>query len=115
MALMANISREEFNNIVKNTTDRAVALLTKKNAAYSAGVDDPLHNFRKAANLQGVSIREAAAGMMAKHTVSVFDLCMRDDLDDMATWDEKILDHINYLLFLRAMATEEYTAMEIKG
>ena len=49
-------------------------------------------------------------GMMAKHTVSVYDLA--NDVDKGADiplemWDEKIGDSINYLLLLNALVRED--------
>jgi hypothetical protein len=82
------------------------------------GATDRLHNFRVAAELQGIEPRNALAGMMAKHTVSIYDMCCSDAYFTQAQWDEKITDHINYLLLLSAMVKEgqwteyEYTPVE---
>ena len=56
--------------------------------------------------------------MMAKHTVSVYDLINDYDAGietSVDMWDEKIGDHINYLLLLTAMIYEkesEQTSVE---
>ena len=60
-----------------------------------------------AAGLQGCLPREALGGMMAKHTVSVYDMINSCDTFPIALWDEKITDHINYLLLLKAIVVEE--------
>lgn len=69
--------------------------------------EDRLHNFRVAAVLQRVSAKDALAGMMAKHTVSVYDMCGSEETFSQELWDEKITDSINYLLLLRALIQEE--------
>lgn len=68
--------------------------------------EDRLHNFKVAAELQGVDMLEACAGMMAKHTVSIYDMCGSDEPFYAEQWDEKITDHINYLILLRAIVYE---------
>ena len=69
--------------------------------------EDRLHNFRVAAVIQRVSAKDALAGMMAKHTVSVYDMCGSEETFSQELWDEKITDSINYLLLLRALVQEE--------
>jgi hypothetical protein len=49
---------------------------------------------------------EACAGMMAKHTVSIYDMCGSEEPFYAEQWDEKITDHINYLILLRAIVYE---------
>lgn len=44
---------------------------------------------------------------MAKHTVSIYDMARSDDSFSLEKWDEKITDHINYLILLRAVVVEE--------
>ena len=71
--------------------------------------DDRLHNFKVAAELQNCTPIKALAGMMCKHTVSVYDLV--NDVENGKTvpielWNEKIGDSINYLLLLTALIEE---------
>lgn len=93
-----------FDNIVKSTVDRCLNTLIVKAKEYAT--EDRLHNFRQAAHLQGISQRQALAGMMAKHTVSVYDMCSGGEYPP-EMWDEKICDSINYLLLLRVMVEDE--------
>lgn len=105
---MKKMTRDEFEHEIERVLKKATETLTQKNTGYSEqGDGDPFHNFRVAAELQGITPKQAAAGMLAKHTVSVYDLCAKEDVSDKEVWDEKIQDHINYLLFIRAMAEEE--------
>lgn len=95
-----------FATVVRNQLKRSEDVLLDKSDEYATS-QDRLHNFRVAASIQGCSNKEALGGMLAKHTVSIFDM-IRDDVDvSVAMWDEKITDHINYLLLLRAMVEEE--------
>lgn len=68
---------------------------------------DRLHNFKVTAALQGSSPRQALAGLMAKHTVSIYDMCKTDKVYPPEMWNEKITDHMNYLILLRAILYEE--------
>jgi hypothetical protein len=83
--------------------------MLSKNDHYARG-DDKLHNFKKAAAFSpGKSQESALAGMLLKHTVSIFD--MVGDIAEgkhakLELWEEKVLDHINYLILLYAMIVE---------
>jgi hypothetical protein len=78
-------------------------LITK---AREYATEDRLHNFKVAAALQGCTPAQALAGMMAKHTVSVYDMARNGREYPQALWDEKITDSINYLLLLAAVVRE---------
>ena len=101
------LSNSNFTDVIDGQIHTCKSYLTSKADEYAADVDR-LHNFRTAASLQGVSMREALSGMMAKHTISVFDLCRSEQSAPLAMWEEKITDHINYLLLLRAVVQEEH-------
>ena len=45
----------------------------------------------------------ALAGMMAKHIISIYDMCFSDRKTfELAVWEEKITDSLNYLFLLKA-------------
>lgn len=96
----------EFNKITQEQLEYCLSLLGVKNQEYTPDGDDRLHTFAVAAALQGCSKKAALAGMMAKHTVSVYDMCQSGEYSK-ERWVEKITDSINYLLLLRAMIEEE--------
>lgn len=96
---------EQFEKIVQEQINRCTSVLIDKAKEYATA--DKLHNFKVAAQLQGITPRQALTGMMAKHTVSVYDMCNSGNDYPMELWDEKITDHINYLLLLRAVVEEE--------
>lgn len=95
---------ERFNEVVKARIDKCLNVLCKKANEYAT--EDRLHNFKVAAKLQACTPITALAGMMAKHTVSVYDLARDQEYGAIIPkemWDEKIGDSINYLLLLTAL------------
>lgn len=101
------MSNEEFNKVVDEQLSHCRELLCKKGLEYDSDANDRFHSFKVAAKLQNETPAEALAGMMAKHTVSIYDL-IHTGSSDLTIWTEKITDHINYLLLLKAMLMDEY-------
>lgn len=99
------MTTEQFNTIIENQQKRCTDILITKAKEYAT--EDRLHNFKVAAALQMTTPVNALAGMLAKHTVSIYDMCRSDKTYPEAIWDEKITDHINYLLLLKALTIEE--------
>lgn len=99
---------EDFNTNLAYIHGRIDNVLAAKGDEYAGEIDkDRLHNFKVAAGMQGVTYKEALAGMMAKHTTSIYDMIADGRDYSLEKWDEKILDHINYLILLRALVVEE--------
>ena len=101
------MTNKDFNKIVDEQINYCQSLLCKKGVEYDADSDDRLHSFKVASALLGETPRQALAGMMAKHTISIYDL-IRTGSPDLTIWTEKITDHINYLLLLKAVIMDEY-------
>lgn len=101
-----------FKEVVDQQIERSRNVLIAKGKEYDSNENDRLNSFKVAAALEGKTQIEALAGMMVKHTVSVFDMCKNPGLYGPNEWNEKITDHINYLLILRAMVEEEQEAIE---
>ena len=97
---------KDFNEVVQSQLDYCKQLLITKGQEYSLD-EDRLLVFKRAAELQGESPKQALCGMMAKHIISIYDMCMSDQTFDDAKWTEKITDAMNYLLLLKAMVKEE--------
>jgi hypothetical protein len=95
-----------FNAVVDTQLDRSRALLTEKSTSYNTD-GDRLAAFKTAAVTQGITPKQALAGMMVKHTGSIYKMIHEDSTMPVAVWEEKIMDHINYLLNLRALVAEE--------
>lgn len=94
-----------YNRIITTMISHCTDTLIHKAKEYAT--DDRLHNFKQAAHLQNITPMQALGGMMAKHTVSVYDMIATGETYPLELWDEKIGDSINYLLLLRAMVEEE--------
>ena len=99
------MTSEVFNEHLKYMTAVSVDTLKDKAKEYATN-GDRLHNFKVASGIQGVTSQAALAGMMAKHTVSVYDMCESGERHPDWMWQEKITDSINYLLLLNAMVRE---------
>jgi hypothetical protein len=95
----------EFNQVIGDQIERCSETLIRKEKEY-ASETDRLSAFKVAARLQGITEKQALAGMMAKHTTSVYDMISGNHIYTEEMWDEKIGDHINYLLLLRAIVAE---------
>lgn len=100
---------EEFNQLVEAVFDRCRGTLCKKAEEYAQD-HDRLHNFKQAAALKQESSVKALGGMLAKHTISIYDLINAFDPEkpyDPELWREKITDHVNYLVLLEALLLDQ--------
>lgn len=102
------MTQDIFARIVETQIQYCKELLGCKGDEYDTSGNDRLHAFKSAAVLQHESQKQALAGMMAKHSVSIYDMIAREDENfSKEKWIEKITDSINYLLILRAIIEEE--------
>jgi hypothetical protein len=95
-----------FNKVLEDEIQRVTDILGIKSGEYASD-SDKLHNFKASASLQGITPIEALRGKMAKHTISIYDMIASKQPYSVEKWDEKITDHINYLILLRALVIEE--------
>jgi hypothetical protein len=98
---------DQFTDVLDAQVQRVRDVLVVKAAEYAT--EDRLANFKKAAHLRGSTMPQAIAGMMVKHTVSVYDMVDSGKPYSIEVWDEKITDHINYLILLRAAVVDTPT------
>lgn len=96
---------ETFSQIIDNQIKQCLRILNSKGEKYAP--DDKLHNFRVAAELEHCTMEQALAGMMAKHTISIYDMIASGQYYEREEWNEKISDHINYLLILAAILRDD--------
>ena len=101
---------EEFNKLVDYIVeDKIKPVMCAKSSEYARG-GDKLYNFKRSAEIDGISPIEALRGMDLKHRTSISD--MLDDVENIQhsrkLWEEKIVDHINYMLLLYALLFERY-------
>ncbi len=98
------MNAEQFNTVLNEQIDTIKGILQSKAKEYAT--DDRLHNFKVAAEIQNCTPEQALAGMMAKHTISVYDMINSGGDYSVEQWSEKITDHINYLILLKALVKE---------
>ena len=107
------MNKELLDTVVNEQIERCRELLIVKAEEYAP--EDRLANFKKAASAQGVTLKQALGGMMAKHTISIYDMIWSGEEYDFEKWEEKITDHINYLLLLNAILEEEVVEGALEG
>lgn len=101
----------EMNMIIDEQLNMCKALLVDKGFEYAFAETDRLQAFKTAAAVQNTTPMKALAGMMAKHTISIYDM-IEHGVSDPLKWEEKITDHINYLLLLKCLNMDELRASE---
>lgn len=101
------MTQSRFQEIFEKQKKLCEDTLNKKKDEYAINESDRLGMFRTAAKLQNCTPREALAGMLAKHIVSVYEMCRSRADVSVQVWEEKITDSINYLFLLRALIEEE--------
>lgn len=104
------ITQKEVNAVFDEQVKRCAAVLQKKTKEYTGDDVDRLGAFKAAAALQHTTQERALAGMLAKHIVSLYDMCFADSVSyEESMWDEKITDSLNYLFLLKAVVKEGNT------
>lgn len=107
------MNSDEFNKVLKDTSDKIVSVLGAKSDEYVFD-GDRLRNFKIAAQIMNSTPEKALISFMTKHITSIFD--MVDSLPEkdfpMGLWDEKIIDIINYMILLRALCVERIEGSE---
>lgn len=103
------MTTEELEILIDEEFKSCRSTLSLKAKEYAK--EDRLSAFKSAASIQKCTDVGALAGMMAKHTISIYELCK--DYDDgksipIKLWSEKITDHINYLLLLKMLIIEHH-------
>ena len=101
------MTNNDFDKVVMAQLDYTSKLLLSKGKEYANNNIDRLIAFKQAGVIQQQTAKQALCGMMAKHVVSVFDMCNTNEEYPMDRWVEKITDNINYLILLRALVEEE--------
>ena len=102
------ITQTEVNAVFDEQVRLCADTLQKKTKEYTGDDTDRLGAFKAAAALQHTTPQRALAGMMAKHIISIYDMCFSDRKTfELAVWEEKITDSLNYLFLLKAVIKEE--------
>lgn len=103
------MTTDDFNICLSQMLAHTVEVLTSKSQQYATSTDK-LHNFNSAAVLEHTTPIGALGGMMAKHSISVYDLIKAETVGTEISkdlWSEKITDSINYLYLLWALINDK--------
>lgn len=103
---------EVFNNLVDYIVEERIKkVMCSKSAEYARG-GDKLYNFKRSAEIDGVTPIDALRGMDLKHRTSISDMLVdityKDKVFPKELWEEKLTDHINYMILLWALLAERY-------
>ena len=101
------MTTNEFNKIINDQLEICKNTLTSKSNEYNQDIDERLDCFKMGSNLSGLSMKKVLEGFMIKHTISIYQMLQENKEYDLDKWTEKITDHINYLLILKAIIIEE--------
>ena len=69
------MTQSEFKLLFANQVMKCEETLQNKRKEYTGDNQDRLSSFKIAASLQGCTPQRALVGMMAKHIVSLYDMC----------------------------------------
>lgn len=107
------MTTKELQIVFDEQVRRCREVLLQKGKEYTPDEAERFSSFKTAAELQHTSQVNAMLGMLSKHIVSLYDMSfVGAEHYDMATWNEKITDSLNYLFILKAMIKEEITHKE---
>lgn len=102
------MTQSEFKLLFADQVMKCEETLRNKRKEYTGDNQDRLSSFKIAASLQRCTPQRALVGMMAKHIVSLYDMCYAKSATfKKELWDEKITDSLNYLFLLAAIIREE--------
>ncbi len=100
---------KQFNALVEGQFQKCKDVLIVKGDEYALDADR-LAYFKKTAAFTGDTPEKALFGMLAKHLVSLADMCAQKEKRFTAErWQEKITDSMNYLALLWAMLNDQTT------
>lgn len=111
-------SKSPFDKVLESRIVKTREILSSKAKEYASD-GDRFHNFKVAAQMINKTPEQALYGMMLKHMVSVKDLVDWSESDPERITrhlvDEKISDHVNYLILLEGLLLERIKASEHKN
>jgi hypothetical protein len=99
------MDQKTFDALVDEVQNASIRTLVTKNAKYSPGADK-IHNFRRGAEISGMTTAQTCWGYLAKHLAALSDMVEKDDFSDREDFQEKIQDSINYLKYLWCIGNE---------
>lgn len=105
------MTSDDFKSFLKQKLREIEAKEELKRGEYSTtGVIalSRFEHFHKGASLEGIPVHQVLRGMMAKHTLSIYDMLAKADINAFpeSLWEEKIIDNVIYLLLLLGIIRE---------
>lgn len=107
------MNSQEFNEIVKQTEQLIEQTLIRKQDEYNLD-EDRLGFFKHNAEFLGKTPEEALWAMASKHFISLTDMINSKQAFAEETFNEKIIDAINYLILLRGLILDTGKAVKKK-
>ena len=107
------MNSQEFNEIVKQTERLVEKTLIKKQDEYNLD-KDRLSFFKHNAQFLDKTPEEALWAMASKHFISLTDMINSKQAFAEETFDEKIVDAINYLILLKGLVLDTGKAIKKK-
>lgn len=102
------MNSKDLTRLVNYRIKAAKETLNTKNDIY-ARTSDRLSNFKTGATFLNITPEKCLFSYLTKHLSALHEFILRLDdnnLTDLAEWQEKISDSINYLILLEALITE---------
>lgn len=100
------MEKRDFDKLVDRQLHVCKDILTAKGGEYAPSADRLAH-FKHSASLMRTTPQMALFAFMAKHLISLEEMCESNDDFTAERWEEKITDSINYLILLKAIVMED--------
>ena len=101
------VTKQELcNKIIQEVLDRCSKLLVSKQTEYAPDLD-PLANFKKGAQMSGMTEEQVLWMYCLKHLVSVRDIVFQEVPATKEVIREKTGDIINYMVLLNCIVAEK--------
>jgi hypothetical protein len=108
------MNTSNFDMVVQQRLATTRSVLQSKATEYAAPTDR-LFNFKRGAEILGVTPAFCLLGYLTKHITSVYDMATQGvEKYTEEQWDEKIGDAINYLILLEAIVSETHGLLRAK-
>ena len=105
------MTHEEFIKLIEKEFENIKEVLSTKKDGYNQLANDRFDQFKRIGKFRYKQPMEVLAGMMAKHTDSIYYMITLSTHSQggipIEVWREKITDHIAYLFLLWGLVSEE--------
>lgn len=104
------MNKQDFDNNVEHLLKEAHNTLITKNGRYAN--EDKLHNFKRGAEISGMSPAQTCWGYVTKHLTALSDMINNENYIDEDDLLEKCQDSINYIIFEYCLIKERNSKCE---